>query len=52
MQAAYADGGFTGQGRKSWMDQARRLPMIGFVVGTTLSLMLWGMIGLSALTLF
>lgn len=47
MYSGYADVSMLVDGR-GWADRAPHLPMIGFIIGTGLSLMLWGVIGWSA----
>ena len=50
MQPTYASIELLNESR-TWADRVPRLPLIGFVIGTGLSLLLWGVIGWGAWTL-
>lgn len=50
MQPSYASIELLTESR-TWADRAPRLPMIGFLIGTGLSLLLWALIGLGTWTL-
>jgi hypothetical protein len=56
MHTTYANAGILTKDQlwaeSRWMDRAPRMPMLGFAVGTGLSLMLWAIIGWSAWKLF